>query len=59
MVDRFTCNLCGKEMGTGYFYCEKCHSMHKKKRDEQIDKSPNMTDKEVLDQIEESEPKQS
>lgn len=31
--EKFTCNKCGKETDTGYFYCSECHELHKKKRD--------------------------
>ena len=30
----YTCNSCGREDDTGYFYCEKCHRKHKKPRQE-------------------------
>lgn len=29
--EKFTCNKCGKETDTGYFYCSECHELHKKK----------------------------
>ena len=38
----YTCNSCGKEDDTGYFYCEECHRKHKKIRQE------NSEEKEVI-----------
>jgi len=32
----YTCNSCGKEANTGYFYCEECHRKHKKPRQERM-----------------------
>ena len=32
----YTCNSCGREGDTGYFYCEECHREHKKTRQERI-----------------------
>ena len=29
--EQFTCNKCGKETDTGYFYCPACHELHKQK----------------------------
>jgi dynactin complex subunit len=31
MADEFTCNKCGTVTDVGYFYCEKCHRIHKRK----------------------------
>ena len=30
----YTCNSCGKEDDTGYFYCKECHRKHKKPHQE-------------------------
>ena len=32
--EAYTCNSCGREADTGYFYCEECHRKHKKTRQE-------------------------
>lgn len=29
----YTCNSCGKEADTGYFYCERCHRMHRRQKE--------------------------
>jgi predicted ATP-dependent serine protease len=41
MADEFTCNSCGKLTDTGYFYCEKCHRIHKEQKQNDKDKSEN------------------
>lgn len=34
----YTCNSCGKEDDTGYFYCEECHRIQKNRhRKDQIE----------------------
>jgi len=60
MSDEYSCNLCGKLTDIGYFYCEECHRMHREKRreKEEEDKDASVTEKEVFNQIEESESKQ-
>ena len=30
----YTCNSCGREDTVGYFYCEKCHIVQKRKGNE-------------------------
>jgi len=37
MADEFNCNSCGILTDTGYFYCEKCHRMHKEQRQKDKD----------------------
>jgi len=38
MTDKFTCNSCGTVTGVGYFYCEQCHRLHKRKNKKQDSK---------------------
>ena len=59
MADKFNCNSCGILTDTGYFYCEKCHRVHKEKFDKKEEsKAADVSEKEVLNQIREYEPKQ-
>ncbi len=39
MADKYSCNSCGAISDTGYFYCEKCHRMHKEKKQKDNDKN--------------------
>jgi predicted ATP-dependent serine protease len=38
MAQKFSCNSCGAVTDTGYFYCEKCHRIHKQKTKNQNSK---------------------
>jgi len=60
MADEFSCNSCGKLTDTGYFYCEKCHRIHKNKDTNKAvaDERAGDNEKQLLSQSQEVESKE-